>query len=220
MGNERDLSKRVRESLRLAGCACYPVETGGTSVGFPDLVVLHKGGASFVELKSRPGVMLSSLASRPLEGPGQKAFARRLASLSSFCSQGCRVSEHSFLFAECMDGYALLAEEKQGSWLAACWESFPEGDDLRDTLRAWRVRVMPLAEMTGRSIGWCYEACAKAYLGCTGIGVSLAGIVGEESPLACKEKAEEIARDICDMGRLALLLGSMKRETAGAFEED
>lgn len=203
MGKERDFSLRVREAVKGAGRACYPVETGGTAVGFPDLVVLQEGGASFVELKCRPKLPLSRAAEADIEGPGQRAFARKLAQSSRHEAQSCVVSARAFLIAECMDGIALLAEERTGRFLASCWESFPDGDDLLNALRAWRTRVAPSRELVGSPIGGCYEACAVVYLACTGIAPSLAEIACRGDPLG-EDGVDALARDISRRGRIAL----------------
>lgn len=217
MGKERDFSARVREAVKGAGKACYPVETGGTVAGFPDLVVVQEGGASFVELKCRPKLPVSRAADSDLEGPGQRAFARRLAQSSRHEALSCVVSARPLLLAECMDGVALLAEERGGRFIAACWESFPGGDDLLRAIRAWRTSVSPSRKLVGSSIGSCYEACARVYLACTGIAIGLDGIEGYGDPLG-EEDAPALARDISDRGRIALQEERMDR-TLGCKEE-
>ena len=214
MGSERDFSKRVRAALKQAGCACYPVETGGTASGFPDLVVVHKGGASFVELKSRPSTLVRRLADKGIEGPGQRAFGKVMARRTAFAQGGCSVSERSFLLAECMDGVALMVEEEAGTYLAACWEGLPSGEDLRDALMAWRICAMPSERMSGSPVSECFLESSCSYTAVTGIAVSLAGTGGDGLDMTLEEaggkaKALEIARDICDRGRHALLMGYM-----------
>ena len=215
MGNEKEFSKRARGALKRAGCAVYPVETGATGVGFPDLVVLHEGGASFVELKCRPSIVLARLSGAGIEGPGQRAFSRQLARRSAIRRQGIRISERSFVLVECMDGVALLAGEESCHYLAACWEGLPSGEDLRDALRAWRISCSPDYGLASSAIEECYCECASMYGYATGIAISLAGIKDGELTLeeaGGKEKAIEIARDICDRGRIALLELSMKAD--------
>lgn len=217
MGTEREFGKRVRAALKQAGCACYPVETGGTASGFPDLAVVHKGGASFVELKSRPGTMLSRLADKSLEGPAQKAFGKVMARRTAFAHGGCSISERSFLLVECMDGVALMVEEEAGAYLAACWEGLPSGEDLRDALRAWRICAMPNESMSGNSVADCYLESSRKYAAATGIQVSLAGLEDDALSMTLaeaggKEKALAVARDICDRGRYVLLMESIRSE--------
>ena len=218
MGNEKDFSRRVRASLKQSGCTCYPVETGGTASGFPDLVVVHKGGASFVELKSRRSVLIRQLADKSLEGPGQRAFGKVMAKRTAFTHGGCSVSERSFLLVECMDGVALMVEEEAGTYLAGCWEGSPSGEDLCDALRAWRICAMPSNVMLGSTVKDCLLESSRAYAAATGITVSLAGFGDSELGMTLEEaggraKALEIARYICDMGRYALLMESAKGET-------
>ncbi len=215
MGAENEFSKRVRAALRKAGCAIYPVETGGTAKGFPDLVVLHEGGPSLVELKCRPNTLLSRLGSAKLEGPGQGAFARVMARKCCVAAGAVRITARSFLLVECMDGVALMVEEESGAYLAACWEGLPSGGDLRDALRAWRISVMPSEEMSGNTVADCWLECSRKYGATTGIAVSLAGLDGEGLGMELgdaggKRKALEISRDICDRGRYALLMESME----------
>ena len=212
---EKDFSRRVSAALKQAGCAVYPVETGSTGSGFPDLVVVHKGGASFVELKRRGGILLRCLAESPIEGPGQKSFARRLARQSRVSSGGVSLGERSFLLVECMDGVALMVEEEKGAYLAACWEDLPLGEDLRDAFRAWRVCAMPTEAMLEESVEECYRECALVYGRATGIRLSVNGV--KEGELSLKgaggrDKALAIARDICDRGRIALLMEIMRAE--------
>ena len=216
MGAENEFSKRVRRALRQAGCAVYPVETGGTVSGFPDLVVSHKGGASFVELKSRRSMLVRQLADKALEGPGQRTFARQLFRKTAYRTGGFSVSKRSFLLVECMDGVALMAEEESGAYLAACWEGLPSGEDLRDALRAWGVAVIPLVEAEHGSARETLENCALIYETCTGI-CPLMGGQDEDSlhDAMNREDAILMARDICDRGRYALLMASMEGDKEG-----
>lgn len=204
MGTERDFSRRVRDCLKKAGLACYPVETGETCGGFPDLVVMHEGGPSFVELKSRTGIPVMGIAGRKIEGPGQRSFARRLARQCSYEVAGTIAGRRSFLLVECMDGVALVAEEESGSALACYWESLPDGKDLGLALRAWGTSVEPAAELRGSDIGRCYEVCAAVYGVLTGLDVGLRGI-SEGETLDSRDKARQIARDICEIGWLGSL---------------
>ena len=213
--SERDFGRRARAALRRAGCLVYPVETGSTAVGFPDLVVVHEGGASFVELKCRPGMMLSRIAESPVEGKGQKSFASGFSKRSAFRLQGVTVSFNSFLLAECMDGVALLVGETGGKHLAACWEGLPAGEDLRDAMRAWRVYAMPSGEMEDESVGACFNECAARYACIVGVLPPLARTADWDEPLkdsGGKERALQIAREICDMARHFLLIGSMEKD--------
>lgn len=221
MGSESEFGKRARRALKQAGCAAYPVETGSTASGFPDLAVLHKGGVSLVELKSRPRLPLGSLADAEVEGPGQRAFARQLFRRSAMQCRGVSASERSFLLVECMDGVALLAGEEARPYPAACWEDLPSGADLRDALRAWRVSVMPTEAMEEESVEDCYRACAAVYECRTGIRLPPFRVSDGEVSLADaggKEKALAIARDICDRGRIALLMESMRLEAGERYE--
>lgn len=210
-GKEKIFSQKVRQALKGAGCQCYPVETGQTVVGFPDLAVIGAGGVSFVELKSLPSVMLAEVVSKGREGPGQKAFARSLIKKSSYIWDGAVITSHSFLLAECMDGIALLVEEVEGSYPAACWEEMPSGVDLRDALRAWRIRCSPSRELEGCGMEAAVLACVGSYEDATGINVSMSYVPSIEGDvLDNKEKALEIARKVCDAGRLVLLTRAIK----------
>ena len=221
MGSESEFGKRARRALKQAGCAVYPVETGATASGFPDLAVVHKGGISLVELKSRRNLLLANLASALAEGPGQRAFARQLFRRSAVCCRGASVSERPFLLVECMDGVALMAGEETRPYLAACWEDLPSGEDLRDALRAWRISVMPTEAMEEDSVEDCCKACAAVYECCTGIRLPPFRLADGDTSLADaggKERARGIARDICDRGRIALLMDSMRLEAGERYE--
>ena len=210
-GKEKMFSQKVRQTLKGAGCQCYSVETGQTVVGFPDLTVLGAGGASFMELKSLPSTMMMEVAEKGREGPGQKAFARSLIKKSAYIYDGSVVTSHSFLLAECMDGVILLVEEVDGSYPAACWEGMPSGVDLRDALRAWRIRCSPSKELEGCGMEAAVHSCIGSYEYATGISVGIGYVPAVEGDiLNSKEKALEIARKVCDAGRLWLLTKSIK----------
>lgn len=213
--NERAFSGRTRQALKSAGVPCYPVETGGTAVGFPDLVLLGQGGPSLVELKSRKGMPMALAVASSLEGPGQKAFARDLSRRSAFMIGQVIVTSHSFLLVECMDGVALLVEEEKENFLAASWEDMPSGADLRDAVRAWRTRCSPARSLEGIGARDALMECARAYTIITGIDAMVAGESGVEGTLDGKEKAVGIARVVCGMGRIALLMESMRENEAG-----
>lgn len=216
MGDEAVFGRRVRAALKGCGCRCYPIETGSTAVGVPDLLVVHKGGVALVELKSRRGMMMAMLSDSRQDGPGQLSFALGVARVTSFRAGGVIVSRHSFTLVECMDGVGLIVSDAKGSYLAACWEGFPSGGDLTDALRAWGVSVMPSVEMADESVMACYRACADAYSRVTGIVPSLEGVKDGDVPLGeagGSGRAYGIARDLCDRGRLMLL---MERVKAGA----
>lgn len=218
MGSERGFSRRTREALKKGGCRCYSIETGSTASGIPDLLVLHKGGTSLVELKSRPDMMLSMLSCSRVGGPGQSSFAAGLARATSFRIGGLVSGRHSFMLIECMDGVGLMVTDAGGLYLAACWESLPSGADLSDALRSWSVSVMPSVSMADESVGDCYAACADAYSCMTGIMFSLEGVKDGQVLLGeagGSVKALEIARDLCDRGRLALLMLRMKEDAGG-----
>lgn len=218
MGAENEFSKRVRAALKKAGCAVYPVETGGTAAGFPDLVVLHEGGASFVELKCRPNTLLSKLSSIKAEGPGQRTFARQVFKRTAYKVEKFSVSERSFLLVECMDGVALMAEEESGAYLAACWEGLPSGEDLRDAIRAWHIAVIPSKEMEHDCVMEVMADCASVYETCTGVRPLRGGqIINAMCEVGNREEAMRIAREICDRGRYALLMKSMEAESKEGY---
>ena len=212
-GKEREFSERTRRALKGAGCRCYPVETGGTATGFPDIVVVGQGGASFVELKSRLSMPLASVVSAPLEGQGQKAFARGLVRRSAFTRGQVVVTSHSFLLVECMDGVVLLVEEGKGTHPAASWEGMPSGVDLRDAIRAWRVRCSPSRELEGCTEAEALAICSREYSIVTGIPLERGQ--ARDGTLADSGGALEIGRLVCDMGRISLLMKSMKENEAG-----
>ena len=220
MGKESDFSRRVRKTIKSSGGQCYPIESGNTGVGLPDLLVLHEGGPSLVELKSRPAMLLSRLADTRLEGPGQRAFAKVMARKCSVSVHGARVYERSFLLVECMDGVALFVEEETGAWQAACWEGMPSGGDLLGALRAWRAGVVPQADMGQDELARVYVSCARVYEHVTGIHVHESGWDSLRMTLnedGGRERAIKVSRDICDMGRYQLLMKSIRDKDTGSY---
>ena len=74
---------------------------------------------------------------------------------------------------------------------------------------------MPTEDMLEDSVGGCYRKCALAYEFSTGIRLSIPSVKDSERSLESAgggAKAIDIARDICDRGRIALLMESMKSE--------
>lgn len=222
MGNEKDFSQRVRNALKGASCQVYPVETGGTVVGFPDLVVVLPSGATFVELKSRLSEPMMVVVDKPIEGAGQRAFARGFAKKSCYrLWGGVEVTHHSFLLVECLDGVLLSVEEVEGkgAYPVACWESMPSGVDLRDALRAWKVRCTPSKDWEGERLVGAWLNCHAVHKELTGINfevtekeivAGLEGVEDTEALLKDKEQAIAVARNVCDRGRIFLLTKSIK----------
>lgn len=212
---EREFSKAVRAALKSAGCSSYPVETGGTVVGFPDLVVLCEGGACFVELKCRPSLPLGRLDGAAEAGPGQRSFAGNVARRTAVMSDGFSVMERSFMLVECMDGVALLVMEGDAFYPAACWEALPSGVDLRDAMRAWRVGVVATQDLEGLPYMEAYGRAAERYGAATGIRFLLEGVNVPAKRLGGKSSAVAMSRDICDHGRIQLLMESMRKDKVG-----
>ena len=94
---EAEFSKKLRRALRSSGFTVWPVETGSTGVGFPDLLAVGHGMAAFIEVKSRPTMTVAQARrNSSLLGPGQKQFAReyclgtggRFVAVAVYCKDG------------------------------------------------------------------------------------------------------------------------------------
>lgn len=104
---ESDFSRKLRKALRAEGFSARPVETGGTNVGFPDLFVVGLGVATFIEVKSRPGMAVAKAvdAADTLLGPGQRQFAREFAVGTS---PRYGDAKHCLAFVHCKDGVLVM----------------------------------------------------------------------------------------------------------------
>ena len=111
---ERDFSRKLRKVLRAEGFSVRSVETGGTGAGFPDLFVVGLGAATFIEVKSRPGMAVAEAvdAADSLLGPGQKQFAREFA-VGTATRYGD--GRHCLVFACCSDGVLVMRVDVSGN---------------------------------------------------------------------------------------------------------
>ena len=111
---EREFSRRLRKALRAEGFSVRPVETGGTNVGFPDLFIAGLGAATFIEVKSRPGMAVAEVVAvaDALLGPGQKQFAREFA-VGTATRQGNE--RHCLAFVYCSDGVLVMRVDLYGN---------------------------------------------------------------------------------------------------------
>lgn len=145
---ERDFSRKLRKALRAEGFSVRPVETGGTNVGFPDLFVAGSGIATFIEVKSRPGMTIAEVqqASGDLLGPGQRQFAREFAAGTA---SGHGDGRHCLVAASCSDGFLTMRVDRDGSLqsVAACRQ---EGEQL--ALSSW-IRAAVIAGYFGKAEG-------------------------------------------------------------------
>lgn len=118
---ERKFSHKLRKILRAEGFSVWPIETGGTTVGFPDLFIVGLGVATFIEVKSRSesAVVEVVQAADKLLGPGQKQFAREFA-IGTTPRYG--EGRHCLVFVYCSDGILVLRVDRDGSLpvAAAC----------------------------------------------------------------------------------------------------
>lgn len=113
---EREFSHKLRKALRAEGFSVRPIETGGTTVGFPDLFVVGLGAATFIEVKSRPGMAVKEVVDDidSLLGPGQKQFAREFAvGTTPRYGEG----RHCVVFVYCSDGILVLRVDREGELL-------------------------------------------------------------------------------------------------------
>ena len=121
---EREFSKELRRALRKAGFVVWPIETGGTGVGVPDLFVVGNGAATFIEVKSRMNQSTDKAATDPqLLRPGQLQFAREFASGTK--SQLFPMGLRSLVAVCCKDGLLFQSINEDGERLevAQCsWE--------------------------------------------------------------------------------------------------
>lgn len=109
---ERDFSRKLRKALKAAGFSVWPVETGGTAVGFPDLFVAGNGLAAFIEVKSRPSMTVEQAAACPdLLGPGQRQFAKEYSIGTTGAGSGGR---HVVVAVCCEDALLFLRLKKDG----------------------------------------------------------------------------------------------------------
>lgn len=122
---EREFSKELRRALRKAGFVVWPIETGGTSVGVPDLFVAGNGAATFIEVKSRMNQTVERAATDPtLLRPGQKQFAREFArgTKSTIFPIGLRC----MVAVCCKDGLLFQSVDEEGDRLGVAWCAWEE----------------------------------------------------------------------------------------------
>ena len=121
---EREFSKELRRALRKAGFVVWPIETGSTGVGVPDLFVVGNGAATFIEVKSRMNQTVDKAADdSALLRPGQKQFAREFASGTR--SQQFPMGLRSLVAVCCKDGllFQSVGEDGERLVVAQClWE--------------------------------------------------------------------------------------------------
>ena len=105
---EREFSLKLRKALKAGGFSVWPVETGGTAVGFPDLLAAGHGMAVFIEVKSRPAKTVSQVASdQDLLGPGQRQFAKEYCAGTG--------GSHVAVAVCCEDGLLFLRVGRDGT---------------------------------------------------------------------------------------------------------
>ena len=122
---EREFSKELRRTLRKAGFRVWPIETGGTGVGVPDLFIVGNGAATFIEVKSRMNQTVDKAATDPaLLRPGQKQFAREFASGTK--SQIFPMGLRSLVAVCCKDGLLFQSIGEDGERLGVAWCSWEE----------------------------------------------------------------------------------------------
>ena len=110
---EAEFSKKLRRALKASGFTVWPIETGSTSVGFPDLLAVGEGMAAFIEVKSRPSMTVRQVCrDSNLLGPGQKQFAREYN--IGTCGVGT-VGRFVAVAVYCKDGILFMRVKRDGT---------------------------------------------------------------------------------------------------------
>lgn len=116
--NEKYFSNKVRKALREEGFSVWPIETGTTATGIPDLLVMGNGVVTFIEIKSRPQLTLEGVE-RVVEkgnllGAGQKVFGQYFAWGSTKEDESGKEMRHTFVLVSCKEGSVLFKIERTG----------------------------------------------------------------------------------------------------------
>lgn len=173
---EKEFAKKLRTQLRAQGFTSLQVETGGTTVGFPDIYFAGKGVTSFIEVKSRPHIALDKLAETELLGAGQAAFLQNYVKSSAIKLKNVTVFRHSFVIASCSNGAMLFrmmdtgALEPIQSWMEK--EGGIEKYSLCWALESYYVSCIPNKSCKGLKRESVIDICAAAFLMQTGVDVT------------------------------------------------